>query len=80
MATRMMVVGKSHSGWLDVQQSPCSGISLSSCRSLLLIQLCMQALFVRQWLTMQRQHLVEWGPDQFDAADIMQRRSDQVRE
>ena len=40
---------------------------------------CMQALFVNHWLTLQRQHLIEWGPDQFDSSDIMQRRSDQVR-
>ena len=40
---------------------------------------CVQALFVSHWLTLQRQHLIEWGPDQFDSSDIMQRRSDQVR-
>ena len=35
--------------------------------------------FVLDWLTIQRQHLLEWGPDQFDRHDMFQRRSDQVR-
>lgn len=34
--------------------------------------------FVLSWLTLQRQHLLEWGPEQFDKKDMFQRRSDQV--
>lgn len=34
--------------------------------------------FVLDWLTIQRQHLLEWGPEQFDKEDIFQRRSDQA--
>lgn len=34
--------------------------------------------FVLDWLSQQRQHLLEWGPEQFDKNDMFQRRSDQV--
>ena len=34
--------------------------------------------FVQTWLTLQRQHLLEWGPRDFDRNDMFQRRSDQV--
>lgn len=35
--------------------------------------------FVRSWMDLQRSHLLEWGPQQFDKDDMFQRRSDQVR-
>ena len=34
--------------------------------------------FVQSWLGFQRQHLLEWGPQDFDKNDGNQRRSDQV--